>query len=146
MNRSYSNLIRRSTFEERFNYLRLLGSAGKDTFGFDRYLNQDFYRSREWRQTREFVIVRDEGCDLGVPGYEIHSDLVVHHMNPMTPEDIIHSNPNILNPEFLITTTKQTHSAIHYGDARHTPKSFTPRKPGDTDLWRTMYKRFVTPV
>lgn len=135
MIRRYSRLRRLDTFEDRFNYLRLQGSIGRDTFGFDRYLNQQFYQSREWKDVRHHVIARDEGCDLGVPGYEIHTELVVHHMNPMTADQIMHFDPRILDPEYLITTTHDTHNAIHYGDASRIPKQYVPRRPGDTVLW-----------
>jgi hypothetical protein len=135
MIRRYSRLKRLDTFEERFRYLRLQGSVGRESFGFDRYLNQNFYRSREWKDVRNFVIVRDNGCDLGLDGYEIHTQLVVHHMNPMEPEAIIHGDPRILDPEFLITTTHQTHNAIHYGDENQIPRQRVERKPGDTQLW-----------
>lgn len=126
-----------STFEsylDRFNYLVLNGEVGKETFGFDRYLNQDFYRSREWKSAREEVIVRDNGCDLGVPGYEIHSDILVHHMNPISVDDIVHQKDWILDPEFLITTTQKTHNAIHFGLDAPAPL-FAERLPGDTALW-----------
>ena len=126
-----------STFEsylDRFNYLVLNGEVGKETFGFDRYLNQDFYRSREWKSAREEVIVRDNGCDLGVPGYEIHSDILVHHMNPISVDDIVHQEEWILDPEFLITTTQKTHNAIHFGLDAPVPL-FAERVPGDTALW-----------
>jgi hypothetical protein len=139
MIRRYSRLKRLETFEERYRYLRLQGSVGRDSFGFDRHVNQAFYKSREWRDIRDLVIVRDEGCDLGVPGYEIHTELLVHHMNPMQLEDIEHAHPNILDPEFLITTTHRTHNAIHYGDERQLPRQHTPRRRGDTDLWERIY-------
>jgi hypothetical protein len=115
--------------------LALNGRVADPTFGYDRYLNQDFYRSREWKQLRFHVINRDFGCDLAVEGYEIHHGLVIHHMNPMTPEDIIEHDESILDPEFLITTTHQTHNAIHYGDERQLPRQFVERVPGDTKLW-----------
>lgn len=135
MIRRYSALRRHTTFEDRFKYLRLQGSVGRSSFGFDRHINQKFYRSREWKDVRDFVIARDNGCDLGVEGYEIHAELLVHHMNPMDPSDIVHGNPNILDPEFLITTTHMTHNAIHYGDDNHIPKQLVERHPGDTALW-----------
>lgn len=135
MSRSYSELLRFQTFEDRFRYLALQGVVGGDTFGFDRYLNQQFYASREWRSLRQYVIARDEGCDLAVPGYEVHTKLYIHHMNPMTPEDIKHGNEEILDPEYLITTCLQTHNAIHYGDERQIAKKYSPRRPGDTRLW-----------
>lgn len=133
--RSYSELIKIDSFEARFEYLKLGGGVGVATFGYDRYLNQNFYGSAEWRYVRRQVIVRDQGCDLGVPGYDITSELLVHHMNPITDEDIIHGNMEILDPEFLIVTTHQTHNAIHYGDRSLLPKKYTPRSPNDTKLW-----------
>lgn len=135
MIRRYSRLRNYRTFEERYKYLRLQGSIGTDTFGFDRYINQTFYRSREWRLIRDEVIVRDDGCDLGILGYEIHGEILVHHMNPITPDLIANFNPDILDPEFLITTTRLTHNAMHYGVEEHAPRQFVERKPGDTDLW-----------
>lgn len=133
--RTYSELSKLKTFEERFRYLALRGEVGNATFGFDRYINQMFYASAEWKRTRQEVILRDNGCDLGVEGYEIHDRLYVHHMNPMEPEDVFDGNLSILDPEFLITTTHTTHNAIHYGDERQLPKKFVERKRGDTKLW-----------
>lgn len=138
MIRRYSALRRLETFEERYLYLRLQGSIGRESFGFDRHINQKFYRSREWKDIRHHIIVRDNGCDLGVDGYEIHSDILVHHMNPMEVKDIVHGDPRILDPEFLITTTHRTHNAIHYGDENQIPRQYVPRRPGDTDLWEGM--------
>ena len=135
MIRTYSEMERIDDYEERFRYLALKGSVGHSTFGFDRYMNQQFYTSREWRQLRNHVIARDNACDLGVAGYEIHSKLIIHHMNPMTVEDVKHGVSSILDPEFLITTTLKTHNAIHYGDERLLPKPYVPRRPGDTKLW-----------
>jgi len=128
-------MIRYSTLVDRFRYLALHGSVGCETFGFDRYLNQNFYASREWRNLRFHIIARDESCDLGVEGYDIHDRIYIHHMNPMTPEDIIEGREMILDPEFLISTTHRTHNAIHYGDERQLPRPFVPRRPGDTKLW-----------
>lgn len=133
--KSYRELRRLETFEERFKYLALHGSVGRSTFGFDRYLNQQFYTSREWRQIRNRVIVRDNGCDLGIEGREITSRLYIHHLNPMTVEDIERGDGNILDPEFLITTQHATHNAIHYGDERLLPRPLVERKNGDTKLW-----------
>ena len=133
--RRHSELRRLLTFEERFDYCRLGGVVGTATFGFDRYINQDFYRSREWRQVRDEVIIRDNGCDLGVDGYEIHGNLLVHHMNPMSADDVVHSEDWILNPEYLITTTQDTHNAIHYGDKSLLKTPYVPRSPNDTKLW-----------
>jgi len=133
--RSYRDLRRFTTFEERFAYLTLKGEVGLATFGFDRWINQHFYRSREWKQVRDLVIVRDNGCDLGIPGYEIHRDLLVHHMNPMTPEALIHKESWILDAEYLITTSHRTHNAIHYGDESLLRRRPVERQPGDTKLW-----------
>lgn len=135
MTRSYSELRRLETFEERFRYLALRGDVGAATFGFDRWMNQQFYASREWKQLRHHVIARDLGCDLGVEGYEIFDRTYIHHMNPMTKADIMHGNEAILDPEFLITCTHQTHNAIHYGDERQLPRQLVTRRPGDTKLW-----------
>ena len=135
MIRSYSELRRLHTFEERYRYLALNGNVGEATFGFDRYINQQFYRSREWKQIRDKVIVRDNGCDLGIDGYEIHSRIFIHHMNPMTVKEIEHGDESIVDPRFLITTTNRTHNAIHYGDESLLLLPFKPRTPGDTKLW-----------
>lgn len=133
--RTYSELRRISSFEDRYQYLQLGGEVGGSTFGFDRYLNQRFYTSREWRDVRQEVIARDEGLDLGVPGYEIYDKIIIHHMNPMTVESVQHGDADILDPEFLITTTHRTHNAIHYGDVDLLPREFSPRRAGDTKLW-----------
>ena len=135
MNRSFTDFRRLSTFEERFKYLKLHGQVGQATFGHERYLNQAFYTSREWRTVRQEVIVRDRACDMGIEGYDIHSGLYIHHMNPMTIEDIESGNPDILDPEFLITVTLATHNAIHYGNENLLPRPVVERKPGDTKLW-----------
>lgn len=117
--RTYSELMTLDTFEDRFLYLKLDGSIGQDTFGFDRYLNQLFYRSPEWKQIRKFIITRDMGCDLAILDHEIiNQQILIHHMNPLTKEDIINKSDYLLNPEYLICTTKRTHNAIHYGDER----------------------------
>lgn len=133
--RTYSELRHRITFDERFDYLSLKGVVGQSTFGFDRWINQHFYRSREWKDARSAVIVRDNGCDLGVPGYEIYADLIVHHMNPLSAEDIDKGESWILDPEFLITTSLKTHNAIHYGNESLLPRGPIERKPGDTKVW-----------
>lgn len=133
--RSYSELRRLTTFEERFEYLSMPGEVGESTFGFDRWINQRFYRSREWKNARDFVIVRDGGCDLGIPGYEIHTNLLVHHMNPVTPESLTQGEEWVLDPEYLITTSHRTHNAIHYGDQSLLPRAPVERRPGDTKLW-----------
>jgi len=135
MVRTYSELRRLLTFEERYDYLKLRASVGEVTFGFERYLNQDFYRSRQWRDVREFVIARDEGMDLGIDGYEIYDRVIIHHMNPMRTEDLVNGNEDVLDPEFLITTTHRTHNAIHYGDKSLLPTALVDRRPGDTRLW-----------
>lgn len=135
MIRTYSGLIQNSSFIERFRYLSLPGSVGTTTFGFDRHINQRFYTSRQWKQIRQHVIARDEGCDLGVEGYEIHDRILIHHMNPIDSGDIVHGDESILDPEFLICTTHRTHNAIHYGDERQLPKPHVERRPGDTKLW-----------
>lgn len=133
--RTYSELRRLHTFEERYHYLALQGVVGGATFGFDRYINQQFYTSHEWRQVRHHVIARDLGCDLGVEDHEIYNRIVIHHMNPMSADDIMYSDDKILDPEFLITTTHKTHNAIHYGDESLLPRKLVDRAPGDTRLW-----------
>lgn len=133
--RTYSELKSFSTFDERFEYLKLDGSVGHSTFGFDRWINQRFYTSWEWKKAREAVIVRDNGCDLGINGHEIYADILVHHINPMTVDDIRNGEDWMINPEYLITTTKRTHNAIHYGNNLQMPKVVTERKMGDTKLW-----------
>lgn len=133
--RTYSELIQHRTFEDRFAYLSLRGEVGKETFGYDRWMNQDFYTSREWRLVRRDVIARDLGRDLAMPGYDIFDKVYVHHMNPLTADSIIHSDDGNLDPEFLITVSHRTHNAIHYGDARLLPQPVVERRPGDTKLW-----------
>lgn len=135
MTKRYSELRRLETFDERFEYLRLHGDVGRSTFGFDRYLNQRFYTSYEWKQARNKVIVRDNGCDLGVRGFEIHTDLLVHHINPIDVDDILHGEEWIFDPEYLITTTQRTHNKIHFGDDMNGPKVVLSRSRGDTKLW-----------
>jgi hypothetical protein len=135
MTRSYSELIEIDDFKERYDYLSLNGVVCELTFGHSRYLNQRFYRSAEWKHIRNHIIARDLGCDLGVEGYEIYSPPHIHHMNPMTAKQIAHGDSNILNPEYLITVSHRTHNAIHYGDERQLPKTYTPRLRGDTKLW-----------
>lgn len=136
--RTYSELSLIDTFEGRFKYLQLRGAVGGATFGHERYMNQRFYRSTEWKQVRDRVITRDFGNDLGLEGNEIHGRITVHHMNPMTPEDIDDGNPSILNPEFLISVTHNTHNAIHYGDESLLPQPLVERRSGDTLLWGKM--------
>jgi len=135
MIRRYTELRRLETFEERYRYLALRGEVGESTFGFDRYINQAFYRSGEWKHIRNHVIARDNGCDLGIEGFEIHGRLIIHHMNPMTVDSIVHSDSEILDPSFLITTTHRTHNAIHYGDESLLPRPLVERRRGDTKLW-----------
>ena len=134
--RTYSELVKIPSFEARFEYLRLNGSVGEDTFGYDRYLNQLFYRSQKWKRIRDQVIIRDDGCDLGVDGYDIHSNVIIHHMNPITMEDIKSESEFLLNPEYLITTTHRTHNAIHYGDMSILPARPIERRRNDTCPWR----------
>ena len=134
--RSYSELITFETFEERFNYLKLKGEVGKETFGFDRYLNQIFYKDPEWLRVRDKVIIRDNGCDLGILDREIYSRILVHHMNPITKEDIISKSKYLLDPEYLICTTKNTHDAIHYSDDSILIKKIINRTKNDTCPWR----------
>ena len=134
--RTYSELIQLPTFEERFRYLQLNGQVGEDTFGFDRYINQRFYRSKEWLQVRDYVIVRDKGCDLGVEGYEIYGRILIHHLNPISLRDITDLSDFLLNPEYLISTTHLTHNAIHYGDERTLMTAPIERSKNDTCPWR----------
>ena len=134
--RSYSELSQLKTFEERYEYLKLSGEVGNPTFGYDRYFNQSFYHSSEWRRTRNLIILRDNGCDLGIPEYEIHGRIYIHHINPVTKEDIESNSDILLSPENLICVTFDTHNAIHYGDERTLPKTPIERVPGDTCPWR----------
>jgi hypothetical protein len=133
--RTYSELCQLETFEDRYHYLKLGGVTGRATFGFDRWINQRFYKSREWKRVRNYIIARDEGCDLGVPGFEIATDLLVHHMNPISLDDIENANEWLLDSNFLITTSLQTHNAIHYGDESLLPRGPVVREAGDTKLW-----------
>lgn len=136
--RTYSELSKLKTFRERYEYLKLGGTVGEDTFGFDRYLNQIFYTSKEWKQIRNFVITRDNGCDLGIPDHKIIDDLIlVHHMNPITKDDIINKSEILLNPEYLITTVKLTHDAIHYGDESLLVEDYIERSKNDTCPWKS---------
>ena len=134
--RTYSDLSKLTTFEDRYNYLRLNGFVGQETFGFDRYLNQVFYKSAKWRSVRDFVIVRDNGCDLGIEGREIYGKIIIHHMNPITIKDIEQESAFLLDPEFLISTVHETHNAIHYGDENLLIQAPIERKPNDTCPWR----------
>jgi hypothetical protein len=133
--RTYSEFITLRTFEERFVYLSLRSSIGIATFGFDRYINQDFYNSRTWRSLRDKIIIRDFACDLGLPGYEIFDSVRIHHMNPMTIEAVERGDPDILDPEFLICTSINTHNMIHFGSSKNTIRLPGERRKGDTKLW-----------
>lgn len=134
--RTYKELSRLKTLDERFEYLKLVGQVGVDTFGFDRYLNQTFYRSDIWQKIRNEVIIRDNGCELGVSGYEIQGRIIIHHMNAITEEDIIERNPDIFDPEYLICCSHRTHNAIHFGDKDLLPKDYIERRRGDTCPWK----------
>ena len=140
MIRCYSDLAKLKTIEERFDYLKTNSRIGEETFGFDRWLNQELYRTPKWRSARREVILRDsgnDGCyDLGVKGYVIGGMIIVHHMNPITEEDVIRGNPMIFDPEYLISCSDLTHKAVHYGDSAILPKPYIPRRPNDTIPWR----------
>lgn len=133
--KSYSELRGLDSFEDRFRYLSLNGQVGDPTFGWERYLNQRFYNSAEWRRTRQLVIIRDNGCDLGIEGRELFDRVYIHHMNPMRPDDLREFNPDVLNPEFLISVSHNTHNAIHFGDENHLTPIYVERRPGDHKLW-----------
>lgn len=135
--RTYSELIELPTYEERYRYLKLDGSVGAETFGFDRYLNQVFYRSPEWKSIRDEIIIRDCACDLGIPGREIYGRILIHHMNPISKEDVLRRSDLLLNPEYLICTSKLTHDAIHYGDENLLIKDPVIRRPNDTCPWKS---------
>lgn len=133
---SYSELIKRSTFLGRFRYAALSANVGDATFGHSRPLNQRFYMSNEWKRARDLVIIRDDGCDLGVPGYQIMGRLLVHHLNPLVPDDILHFNEDrLFNPENLICVSERTHNAIHFGDENGLESPIIERRPGDTRPW-----------
>lgn len=132
----YSELKRLETFEERFEYLKTSGVVGQSTFGYDRYLNQVLYKSAKWRKVRNQVIIRDNGCDLGMEDYPIFDKVIVHHMNPITIEDVEDDNEDIYNPDYLICVSELTHNAIHYGNSNTLPKLPTERTPGDTCPWK----------
>ena len=135
--RCYKDLRRLKTFKERYYYLKLDGVVGESTFGFDRYLNQTFYKTSEWRHARDAVIRRDEGCDLGIPGHEILGESpIIHHMNPISQQDIIDRNPDIFNPEYLICVSSDTHRSIHFGDEKTLPLEFVERHQNDTCPWK----------
>jgi hypothetical protein len=133
--RTYNELRRFDTFEDRFRYLSLRGQVGDPTFGYKRELNQRFYRSREWRNLRQDVILRDNGCDMGLPGYEIFDKIIIHHMNPMSIDEVVEGDDSLLDTRYLICVTHKTHNAIHFGDENQLPKQHVDRQPGDTKLW-----------
>ena len=134
--KTYSELTTISTFKERFEYLKLDGQVGVETFGFNRYLNQAFYKSDEWLSIRDYVITRDNGCDLGMEGYDVYGRIIIHHINPITKDDIIQRSRILLDPENLITTVKRTHDAIHYGDSNLLMRAPIERRKNDTCPWR----------
>lgn len=134
--RTYTELSKLETFEDRYKYLRLGGNVGEETFGFDRFLNQTFYKSPEWKKVRDYVILRDNGCDLGIPGREIRGKILIHHMNPIGAKDILNRTEYLLDPEYLITTVHDTHNAIHYGDESLLPQEPIVRTKNDTCPWR----------
>lgn len=139
MSKSYEELIFYDTFEDRFNYLMLKGNIGEDTFGYARYLNQVFYRSAEWRHVRSYVIARDNGNDLGVDGFPVIRNILIHHINPVTIEDIKNRSPKLLDPNNLITVSKETHNAIHYGTELKKVTEPNKREPFDTVPWRCLW-------
>lgn len=136
MIRTYSELIGIESFKDRYFYLKLHGQVGEETFGIERWVNQQLYKSQRWRRLRSQIIIRDNGCDLGVDGRELDNYIVIHHMNPITLEDIEEDRDDIYDPENLICCSSRTHQAIHFGDENLLPRDFSPRTPGDTCLWR----------
>lgn len=135
--RNYTELMQLPTFEERFEYLRLDGEVGEETFGFDRYINQSFYRCGEWKRVRDQVIIRDNGCDLGIPDRQLNERIIIHHMNPITIEDLVNKREYLMDPEYLICVSRQTHNAIHYGDeSQLIPSTLIERSPNDTCPWK----------
>lgn len=136
MIRTYSDLRQIDTFLDRYNYLKLNGIVGEETFGIDRYVNQMLYKSYRWRKTRNEIIIRDNGCDLGMDEYELKNYIVVHHINPITLEDIEEETDIVFDHENLISCSSRTHQAIHFGDEGLLPKTYQPRRPNDTCLWR----------
>lgn len=135
MNLSYKEVILIPSFKDRYEYLRLGGKVGESTFGFDRYLNQLLYHDLEWKSFRRKIIMRDNGCDMAHPDFEIGGRIIVHHINPLTQEDVVDRNPIIFDPDNVICVSHYTHEAIHYGDSELLPKEPIERKPGDTCLW-----------
>ena len=136
--KTYEELITFPSFEERYDYLRIKGKVGEETFGYDRWINQMFYRSKEWKRIRDIVILRDNGCDLGVEGYDIHDKVLIHHMNPISIDDINLSSDYLMNPRYLITVSFNTHQAIHYGTQLNLITNPVERRPNDTSPWKTM--------
>jgi len=136
MIRTYSELSKLNTFEERYRYLKLNGAVGEETFGFDRFINQILYKSDEWKRCRRDIIIRDNGCDLGCEGFEVHGRILIHHINPITVDDIVNRNPKVFDPENLILTSHNTHNAIHYGDENLLIKAPIERSKNDTCPWR----------
>ena len=137
MIKNYSDIKSLKTFDDRFKYLQMNSQVGKDTFGFDRYINQNFYKSQEWKRIRDHVILRDNGCDLGISGREIYGKILIHHMNPISSKDIENSTEYLLNPEYLICVSQETHNAIHYGDEKYLEKNkVTNRTCNDTCPWK----------
>ena len=134
--RTYSELIKITSFKDRYEYLRLDGKVGESTFGFDRYLNQILYRSQRWKRIRDKIIIRDQGCDLGIEGYEIGGRIIIHHMNPLLVKDIVDETEFLLNPEYLISTSHDTHNAIHYGNESLLVSEPITRTKHDTCPWR----------
>ncbi|WRY45956.1 hypothetical protein P8F77_10205 [Anaerostipes sp. PC18] len=136
MIRTYSELSKLKSFEERFQYLKIGGGVGVDTFGHDRYLNQRFYKSDEWKSLRNYIIIRDNGCDLGLDDYDIYGHIIIHHMNPISVDDILFHSNFLIDPEYLVCTQLSTHNAIHYGTEDLIPISPTIRQPNDTCPWK----------
>lgn len=134
--KTYSELSKFTTFKERYNYLKLNGAVGKETFGFDRFINQNFYRSSEWKKIRDYVIIRDNGCDLGMEGYTIYGKIIIHHMNPISINDIMENSEFLIDPEYLISTVHATHNAIHYGDENFIMSLPVDRTKNDTCPWK----------
>lgn len=134
--KTYSELSKLKTFEDRFQYLRLDGIVGEETFGFDRYLNQILYQSDEWKRCRRDIIIRDNGCDLGCEGFEVHGRILIHHINPITVDDIVNRNPKVFDPENLILTSHNTHQAIHYGNEDLLIRAPVERSKNDTCPWK----------
>jgi hypothetical protein len=134
-NLSYTEAMTYSDYRDRFEYLRLSGSLGEETFGIDRYLNQRFYRSSIWRQLRNHIIVRDHGCDMAHPDYEVPGKIIIHHINPIDMDDILYGSAKLTDPDNLIAVSHRTHNAIHFGDNNLLAEEYEPRRPGDTKLW-----------